>query len=149
VAGFDVLKGMRDFRPAPDDFRPRKWRVGPIDGDHNGHHLQGEVGADPIERKGIRFPIENDNTWLSADGDLPAVDNVPRAIDAAGLGVTRHDPTGGQDRLDLIANVLRTLTYGEMLELAESMWKANPERSGLTESELPKVLHRWSTSRQP
>ena len=149
MAGFDVLKGMRDFRPAPDDFRPRKWRVGPIDEDHGENLRQGEVGTDPIEGDGIQFPIENDNTWLSADDDLPAVDHAPRAIDPGGLGVTGYDPRAGQDRLDLIADVLRTLTYGEMLELAESMWRAKPERAGLTDSNLPKVLHRWSTSRQP
>ena len=52
----------------------------------------------------------------------------------------------GRSRLDEIAEALRTLTYGEMLELAESMWKVNLHGSEITESDLPAVLHRWSTS---
>jgi hypothetical protein len=50
-------------------------------------------------------------------------------------------------RLDKIAEALRTLTYGEMIELAESMWKVNSQGSGITESALPNVLYRWSKSR--
>ena len=50
-------------------------------------------------------------------------------------------------RLDEIAEALRTLTYGEMIELAESMWKVNSRGSEITESTLPNVLYRWSKSR--
>jgi hypothetical protein len=51
-------------------------------------------------------------------------------------------------RLDEIAEAIRTLTYGEMLELAEAMWKANSGGSDITESDLPGVLHRWSASQR-
>jgi hypothetical protein len=54
----------------------------------------------------------------------------------------------GHSRLDEIAEALRTLTYGEMLELAESMWKVNSHRSEIIESDLPGVLHRWSASQR-
>jgi hypothetical protein len=50
-------------------------------------------------------------------------------------------------RLDDIADALRTLTYGDMLELAESMWKVNSQGSDITESDLPNLLYRWSKSR--
>jgi hypothetical protein len=50
-------------------------------------------------------------------------------------------------RLNEIAEALRTLTYGEMIELAESMWKLNSQGSEITESALPNVLYRWSKSR--
>jgi hypothetical protein len=50
-------------------------------------------------------------------------------------------------RLDEIAEALRTLTYGEMIELAESMWKVNSQGPQITESALPNVLYRWSKSR--
>jgi hypothetical protein len=54
----------------------------------------------------------------------------------------------GRKRLDEIADVVRLLTYGEMMELAESMWSVRPGDSELTEDNLPAVLYRWSTSRQ-
>jgi hypothetical protein len=54
----------------------------------------------------------------------------------------------GRRRLDEIADVVRLLTYGEMMELAESMWNVRPGDTELTESNLPAVLYRWSTSRQ-
>ncbi len=54
----------------------------------------------------------------------------------------------GRRRLDEIADVVRALTYGEMMELAESMWNVRPGDSELTAHNLPAVLYRWSTSRQ-
>jgi hypothetical protein len=54
----------------------------------------------------------------------------------------------GYSPLDEIAKAIRTLTYGEMLELAEAMWKVNSRRSEITESDLPGVLHRWSASQR-
>jgi hypothetical protein len=51
-------------------------------------------------------------------------------------------------RLDEIAEALRRLTHGQMLQLAESMWKVNSQGSGITESNLPNVLYRWSKSVQ-
>jgi hypothetical protein len=52
----------------------------------------------------------------------------------------------GHSRLDEIARAIRTLTYGEMLELAEAIWKVNSRGSEITESDLPGVLHRLPTS---
>jgi hypothetical protein len=54
----------------------------------------------------------------------------------------------GRRRLDEIADVVRALTYGEMMELAQSMWNVRPNDSELTANNLPAVLYRWSTSRQ-
>ena len=54
----------------------------------------------------------------------------------------------GRRRLDEIADVVRALTYGEMMELAASMWNVKPDGANLTEHNLPSVLYRWSTSRQ-
>jgi hypothetical protein len=54
----------------------------------------------------------------------------------------------GRKRLDEIADVVRLLTYGEMMELAESMWNVRPGDTELTEHNLPTVLYRWSTSRK-
>jgi hypothetical protein len=49
--------------------------------------------------------------------------------------------------LDEIAMLVRALTYGEMIELAEGMWKVQPEGSAVTQENLPALLHRWSQSR--
>lgn len=54
----------------------------------------------------------------------------------------------GRKRLDEIADVVRALTYGEMMELAETMWSVRPDRGDLTETSLPATLYRWSKSRQ-
>ena len=54
----------------------------------------------------------------------------------------------GHSRLDEIAEALRSLTHRQMLQLAESMWKVNSQGSGITESDLPNVLYRWSKSVQ-
>lgn len=52
-----------------------------------------------------------------------------------------------RDRLDEIASAIRVLTYGEMMELAEAIWKTKPE-SDITQDALPMMLHKWSGSRQ-
>ncbi len=49
--------------------------------------------------------------------------------------------------LDEIAMLVRALTYGEMIELAEGMWKVQPEGSAVTQENLPALLHKWSQSR--
>src|SRR5258708_25218780 len=49
--------------------------------------------------------------------------------------------------LDEIAMLVQALTYGEMIELAEGMWKVQPDGSTVTQENLPALLHRWSKSR--
>ena len=48
--------------------------------------------------------------------------------------------------LDEIAAVIQGLTYGEMIEFSEAMWKNRPNGSAVTLENLPELLHRWSTS---
>jgi hypothetical protein len=43
-----------------------------------------------------------------------------------------------------IANLVRALTYGEMIELAGAMWKAKGE-AAITAETLPGILHAWAT----
>ena len=47
--------------------------------------------------------------------------------------------------LDDIAALIQTLTYGEMIELAEAIWESRAE-GDVTGETLPPVLHRWSAS---
>jgi hypothetical protein len=49
--------------------------------------------------------------------------------------------------LDEIAMLVQALTYGEMIELAEGMWRVQPEGAAVTQENLPALLHRWSKSR--
>ena len=48
--------------------------------------------------------------------------------------------------LNEIATMMRALTYGEMMELAQAIWKIRPEGEGVNQDSLPMMLHRWSTS---
>ena len=51
-------------------------------------------------------------------------------------------------RLDEIAALIRALTYGEMIELAEGLCNATVQGSEISKDNLPGLLHRWSTSRK-
>ncbi|HMA71219.1 MAG TPA: hypothetical protein VKP67_07005 [Xanthobacteraceae bacterium] len=75
-------------------------------------------------------------------------DDLPRPMKAPVVDLRKLERELGRRRLDEIAHVVRTLTYGEMIELATSMWNVKPDGTSLTEHSLPAVLHRWSTSRQ-
>jgi hypothetical protein len=43
--------------------------------------------------------------------------------------------------------LIRALTYGEMIELAEGLCNATVQGSEISKDNLPGLLHRWSTSR--
>jgi len=49
--------------------------------------------------------------------------------------------------LDEIATLVQSLTYGEMMELSETIWQSQPEGSPVTQADLPALLHRWAMSR--
>ena len=46
--------------------------------------------------------------------------------------------------LDEMATLIRGLTYGEMIELSEAIWRTQPEGVPITQENLPALLHRWS-----
>jgi hypothetical protein len=81
-------------------------------------------------------------------GALPAGEEFASQEPAPVVDLRKLEAELGRKRLDEIADVVRTLTYGEMMELAESMWSVRPGDAGLTEHNLPAVLYRWSTTRQ-
>ena len=60
------------------------------------------------------------------------------------LNRLEHELT--RDPLNEIASMMRALTYGEMMELAQAIWKIRPEGEGVDQDSLPMLLHRWSTS---
>jgi hypothetical protein len=79
-----------------------------------------------------------------APADAPRPPEVKRPI----VDLRKLEEELGRRRLDEIADVVRALTYGEMMELATSMWNVRPDGANLTEHNLPSVLYRWSTTRQ-
>ena len=50
-------------------------------------------------------------------------------------------------RLDKIATLIRSLTYGEMIEFASAIWGLKPEGDAVGEADLPKMFHRWSSAK--
>ena len=122
MSRFELPKGVRDVRSILDEYRPKKWRGSHVDSERSPQGTHDDV-ANAIDEGPTGYPGEGDN------------------IDRG------HNNEPGHSRLDEIAEALRTLTYGQMLELAESMWKVNSQGSGITESDLPNVLYRWSKSR--
>ena len=51
--------------------------------------------------------------------------------------------------MDEIAALIRSLTYGEMIEFAEGLWTTQPEGSVISKDNLPSLLHRWAMSLKP
>ena len=50
-----------------------------------------------------------------------------------------------RERLNDIAVLMRALTYGEMMEFSQAMWKIS-DGFEINEITLPAVLHRWAVS---
>jgi len=60
---------------------------------------------------------------------------------------TRPPSATEANPLDEIALLVRSLTYGEMMDLAAALWKVKPEGKDLDGETLPGTLHRWSNER--
>jgi hypothetical protein len=107
-----------------------------VDWQNGASDLNRNLLPDHYRPKPLRLdPVEDDDT-------------VPRRMHTPVVDLGKLEQELGRRRLDEIADVVRALTYGEMMELAESMWNVKPDGSTLTEHNLPAVLYRWSTSRQ-
>jgi hypothetical protein len=48
------------------------------------------------------------------------------------------------DTIDRIAELTRSLTYGEMIDLAAELWKTAGDAEISAET-LPAIIHRWAT----
>jgi hypothetical protein len=106
-----------DTRPIPSDYRPRRVRL------LEGSSTQSE-GYDGVELTDQNYS----EAAIEISGNLPKPDAF------------------GRDRLNEIATLVRTLTYGEMMELAHAIWKIRPEGAEVDQYSLPMILHLWSTS---
>jgi hypothetical protein len=133
MSRFDLLKGVRDLDAALDDYRPKKWRGNQFESSTYEEPIGGDVDGDNIERSG-----------MSGFHAAP----FPPPIKSGSFNQHGHRNELGHSRLDEIAKAIRALTYAEMLELAESMWKVNSHGSEIAEADLPSVWHRWSASQR-
>lgn len=70
--------------------------------------------------------------------DLRPVPDLPRPQRIFGA------PDHGIPPLEEIARLMRSLTYGEMIELAKALWTAKDDTE-ITADTLPAILHAWAT----
>jgi hypothetical protein len=141
--GFELPKGVRDLGATLDDYRPKKWRQIQSDDPQN---LTYNDSATSIYEEPFGCHVE-ENIERSGMSGFHAAPFSPR-MKSASFNLGGYHNELGRSRLDEIAKAIRTLTYGEMLELAKSMWEVNSHGSELTKSDLPGLLHRWSASQR-
>ena len=110
-----------DSRPIPDDYRPKQLRMGPV--------VRAE--AERAGEANFRPPMGPDG------GASPESTVILRKLEAE----------LGRRPIEEIARLLRSLTYGEMIELASSLSGVQPEGSVITADNLPNMLYRWSIAR--
>ena len=109
-----------DSRLISDDYRPRRARVG-ASSDADGANYQ----ADEL----------HEQSYAEVSAEISSQVNLRKL---------EHELS--RNPLDEIATMVRALTYGEMMELAQAIWKIRPEGEGVDQNSLPMLLHRWSTS---
>jgi hypothetical protein len=90
--------------------------------------------------------VEPEDTDHVATDPQPATDEKEDAM-VSPVNLRKFQEQLDRNCLDEIALLVLALTYGEMIELADAIWKAQPEGSAITQDNLPALLHRWSKSR--
>ena len=115
-----------DTRPIASDYRPKRMRLfGAGSADNESYY-----GDELHDQDCSQSPLEGDEASLhEGRNEL----EIPRL-------------RLGRDRLNEIATLVRSLTYGEMIELAQAIWKIRPDGEEVDERNLPMMLHLWSTS---
>ena len=99
--------------------------------------------GEPEEAAPVRYPADGRTTnGFDVGNDYEVAMNS-----GTNINLRKLQETLDRQPLDEIAMLVRALTYGEMIELAEGMWKVQPDGSAVTQENLPALLHRWSQSR--
>jgi hypothetical protein len=109
-----------DARPISDDYRPRRVRVRASSDADDANYLADEL---------------HEQSYAETSAEISSQVNLRKL---------EHELS--RNPLDEIATMVRALTYGEMMELAQAIWKIRPEGEGVDQNSLPMLLHRWSTS---
>jgi len=123
--------------------------MGDVEFPKRARELNGRPISNDFRPKALRFDlIEGDQAEHIAPKELRPALGPPHAMSAAISDQRKLDEELCRRPLDEIAEVIRALTYGEMIEFATSMWNVKPDGSSLTEANLPALLYRWSISRE-
>jgi hypothetical protein len=138
-----------DTRPIPSDYRPRRVRL--LDGSSS-TQSEGYDGDELTDQDYSEASIEISGEILG-QVNLGQVNLGQVNLGQVNLGQVNLGQVNlpklhefGRDRLNEIATLVRTLTYGEMMELAHSICKIRPEGAEIDQYNLPMMLHLWSTS---
>jgi hypothetical protein len=116
-----------DARPIAGDYRPKRMRLLEMSDTESESYYGDELGDQDYSDASLE---------ISGESSLPG----PEA------GLSRNRLRLGRNRLNEIATLMRSLTYGEMIELAQAIWKIRPEGEEIAQHNLPMMLHLWSTS---
>jgi hypothetical protein len=102
----------------------------------------------PRERNASLIPDDYRPRQLRAadGGDYEALENQ-RFVDGPPINLDKLENELNRDRLKEIAILVRSLTYGEMMELTQAIWNVRPE-GVIDQQSLPMRLHLWSKSVQ-
>ena len=120
-----------DTRPILDDYRPKKERA---------------LLSSDVDSENYQIDELNEQDYLEASTGISSQVNLHKLEHELS-----RDPLGEiappkAVHPTAIATMVRALTYGEMIELAQAIWKIRPEGGGVDQDTLPMLLHRWSTS---
>jgi hypothetical protein len=115
-----------DTRPIASDYRPKRMRL---------------LGRGIVEDESYYGDELHDQDYSQAPLEISDDVIVGRREDEL-----RRPLEIGRNRLNEIATLVRSLTYGEMIELAQAIWKIRPEGEDVDQRNLPVMLHLWSTS---
>jgi hypothetical protein len=107
-------------RPLPEDYRPKNLRE-----------------RDPSHQDGDHYQFDEfpEQTFAETAPEI-----------APHVNLLKLESELSRNPLNEIATMMRALTYGEMMELAQEIWKIRPEGEGVSQDTLPMLLHRWSVS---
>jgi hypothetical protein len=111
-----------------------------------------EVRRIPVERTvSERVEAELKRVEAELSGELSAVkiDLEDKMDGSGGVSLRKLESQLERQPLNEIAALMRALTYGEMMELSETLWNANAEGAPLNKDAMPGLLHRWSITRAP
>jgi hypothetical protein len=115
-----------DTRPIPSDYRPKRMRLFDTSGTESESYYGDELHGHDYSEASLE--ISGEFSPHQSEEEL-----------------SRNRLQLGRDRLNEIATLMRGLTYGEMIELAQAIWKIRPEGEEVCQHNLPMMLHLWST----
>jgi len=94
-----------------------------------------------VPRERALIPEDYRPKHLRLEGSAHAGDGT--LLDGVGIDLDRIEDELKPNRLKEIAALMRALTYGEMMRLAQDLWKCRPD-GAFDEHSVPMMLHLWS-----